>query len=75
MWKMNTVLWHFRILIHDNATLNDTQKLYYYYLALKGQATQVIQSLEIAENNLTIAWEFLKRRIENEKIIRNTHWK
>lgn len=65
----------FRTLIHENNALSDIERFYYLRAALKGEAAQVIQALEVNAVNYAAAWDLLKKRFENKKIIIKTHIK
>ncbi|KAK9498852.1 hypothetical protein O3M35_003408 [Rhynocoris fuscipes] len=41
----------------------------------KGEASQILSSLEITCSNYTIAWDLLKERYDNKKLIINSHIK
>ncbi|GFV77543.1 protein mahjong [Trichonephila clavipes] len=56
-------------LIHDNACLSDSQKLYYLQSALKGHAKQ-LQTVNDAYSSL---FEALEGRYENKRLIVNSH--
>lgn len=59
----------FNTLIHGNSQLSNVQKFYYLQSCLKGEAAQLIQSIEIFNVNYNIAWNLLKERYENKKLI------
>lgn len=65
----------FNTLINDNDTISNVQKFFYLKSSLKGEAAQVLHSLEASEQNYPIAWELLKSRFENKRIIVYTHLK
>ncbi|EZA59724.1 hypothetical protein X777_16372, partial [Ooceraea biroi] len=50
-------------------------KFQYLRTSLVGDATNVIHSLEITEANYEIAWNLLKQRYDNKRVIVNTHIK
>jgi len=62
----------FKTLIHDS-DLSNVQKYQYLVGSLSGPAAKVIESIEISEQNYTIAWELLKGRYEDERAIRKRH--
>lgn len=68
---------HFRdtyvALIHNRPRLTDIKKFTYLQGALKGDAAKVIQHLEITEANYTVAWDCIKDRYENVKLITQKH--
>lgn len=63
----------FDSLINGNSTLSGVQKLHYLRSALKGQAADVISSLELSEENFTVAWELLVQRYKCTSRIVDTH--
>lgn len=65
----------FQSLIHRNSTLTPTQKFYYLLSALKDEALQAIQSLQICDANYIIAWNLICERYQNNRIIINNHIK
>ena len=65
----------FNALIDKNTQLGKTEKLHYLKACLKGDAAQIIQSMEITDVNYDIAWRMLKNRYENKKLIIHSHVK
>jgi transposase InsO family protein len=65
----------FQALIHTNTSLHEIQKFHYLRSSLRGEALQVIQSLEISAENYVTAWSLLKQRFENKRYIVNKHIK
>lgn len=63
----------FDTLIHSNEALSEIQKFYYLKSSLKGDAEQVIHSLEVSARNYEIAWSILKERYQNNKLIIHNH--
>lgn len=62
----------FKTLIHDS-DLSNVQKHQYLIGSLISPAAKTIESIEISDQNYTIAWELLKKRYENERVIRKRH--
>lgn len=60
-------------LIHNNPCLTDIQKYFYLQSSLKGDAAKVIDSLEVDASNYPVAWNLLKNRFEDKKIIIKNH--
>lgn len=60
-------------LIETNTELSDIQRMYYLRSALKGQAAEVIHSLETSAANYAIAWTLLKKRFEDKTAIASRH--
>lgn len=65
----------FKALVLDNPSLNNIQRFYYLLSALKNDSIQVVQSLEISDHNFDIAWQLLKDRYENKRVIVQNHIK
>ncbi|XP_066251914.1 uncharacterized protein [Euwallacea similis] len=65
----------FNAIVHNNVTLSDAQRFYYLAASLKGEAKGIIASLAPTDANYATAWELLKKRYENKKIITNSHLK
>lgn len=60
-------------LIHDNVELTGIQKFLYLRSSVQGEAKSILQSLEISANNYFVAWNLLKCRYYNKRIIVKTH--
>ncbi|XP_018407213.1 PREDICTED: uncharacterized protein LOC108783203 [Cyphomyrmex costatus] len=65
----------FNSIIHSNASISDVQKLQYLKSTLTGDASGVISALEISAANYQIAWDILKERYDNRRMIVHTHIK
>ncbi|KAB0797907.1 hypothetical protein PPYR_09115 [Photinus pyralis] len=65
----------FDALVNKNDSLTQVQRFYYLKSALKGEAAHLLNSLEVTESNYEIAWELLRERYENKKLIISTHVK
>jgi Protein of unknown function (DUF1759) len=63
----------FSSLIDSNQSLSKIQKFHYLKASLQGDASKVIHSLEISSVNYDTAWELLKSRFADPKIIINKH--
>ncbi|XP_058456975.1 uncharacterized protein LOC131434325 [Malaya genurostris] len=63
----------FQSLIHHNDQLNAIDKFSYLRSSLIGEALQEISSIEMSVVNYPIAWDLLKRRYENRKLIVKAH--
>lgn len=59
----------FESLITKNVSLSDIHQLQYLRTACKGKAADLIQDIAIAEGNFTVAWEALKERYENKRLL------
>ena len=65
----------FKSLVHDDDEIPDIKKLYHLKGSLKDEAAEIIASIELSAENYKVAWELLKERYDNRKIIRQTHVK
>ena len=65
----------FKALVIDNMSLNNIQRFYYLLSCLKSESIQVIQSLEVSNDNFDVAWQLLKERYENKRVIVHSHIK
>lgn len=63
----------FTAMIHNNSELSDCQKLCYLRASLKGEAANMLRSLETTEENYSIAWNSLQERYNNKRRIINNH--
>uniref|UniRef100_V5I888 Uncharacterized protein n=1 Tax=Anoplophora glabripennis TaxID=217634 RepID=V5I888_ANOGL len=63
----------FNALVNNNSQLNDVQRFHYLRDVLKGDAKQVIESIEISDNNYKVAFDLLKTRFDNKKLIKRAH--
>lgn len=63
----------FNSLVHSNQTLNDIQRFYYLKSYLKDEAADVIHSLEVTSSNYMVAWNLLRERFENKRLIIHSH--
>jgi len=63
----------FQSIIHTNVSITAVQKLQYLKGCLKGDASKVISSLEISALNYEVAWNLLKKRYDNKRIIVQAH--
>ena len=60
-------------MVHENSSLSTIQKLYYLKSCLKEGAEQIIGSLELTDENYTVALPLLKDRYDNKRVIIQTH--
>ncbi|KAJ8959644.1 hypothetical protein NQ318_021831 [Aromia moschata] len=63
----------FSALVDNNTNLSSVQKFHYLKNALKDNAKQVIESLEVSHENYKIAIDLLKTRFDNKKLIKKAH--
>lgn len=65
----------FNSLIHSSNSISNIEKFHYLRSSLKGDALNVIHSLETSSENYEIAWQLLKDRYENKRLITIFHVK
>ncbi|XP_071576977.1 uncharacterized protein [Temnothorax nylanderi] len=63
----------FTSMIHANTSISDIHKLQYLRAAVSEDANAVIGSLEMSEANYAVAWNLLKERYDNKRVIVQTH--
>ena len=63
----------FKSLVHKDTELANIEKLYRLKGCLKSEAADIIESLEISSDNYLVAWDLLKKRYDNRKVIREGH--
>lgn len=59
----------FMSMIDGHKTLGEVDKLTYLKRVVSKEAAQVIESVEITAANYSVAWELLKNRYENKKVL------
>lgn len=59
----------YTVLIHDNEQLSNVQKFHYLRSSLSGEAAQIISHITITEANYEVAWESLRERYTNQRVI------
>lgn len=59
----------FTALYVDHPKLSAVQKLYHLRLKVKGQAAGIVQKYKLCGENFSLAWEALKTRYENKRIL------
>lgn len=65
----------FKTLIHEDKSINKVRKFYYLLSSLKGEASRVLESIEITEDNYDLAWGLLTERYENKALTIKNHVK
>nr|CAI5818359.1 unnamed protein product [Callosobruchus analis] len=65
----------FTSLVHENQSLNNAQKFVYLRNCVRGDAAQLINSLEMTNANYPKAWDILQERYANKKLIVHCHIK
>jgi len=63
----------FQSMIDQNAALPDTQKMQYLISSLKGEARDVIGSLEVSNENYAEIWGMLRERYDDSTLIIQKH--
>ncbi|XP_018393360.1 PREDICTED: uncharacterized protein LOC108772337, partial [Cyphomyrmex costatus] len=63
----------FNALVHSNVIIQTVQKFNYLKSCLVGNAAHIIQSLTSTAENYEIAWNLLKERYSNKRIIIQNH--
>ncbi|XP_049316561.1 uncharacterized protein LOC125779324 [Bactrocera dorsalis] len=53
----------------NHPQLSQAQKLYHLRYKTKGQAGEIVKQFALNDNNFNLAWEALKARFENERIL------
>ncbi|XP_063827477.1 uncharacterized protein LOC135076893 [Ostrinia nubilalis] len=61
----------FEALVH-NTSLSDVQKLHYLKTSVSGEAEMLLRNIQITGRNYTQAWNILKERFGNKRIIVNS---
>ncbi|XP_053618244.1 uncharacterized protein LOC128679812 [Plodia interpunctella] len=62
----------FTSLIHQNTALTKVQKLHYLKTSIAGEAEALLKHITVTENNYEQAWEILKQRYGNKRLIINS---
>lgn len=65
----------FESLIHSNDSISDINKFHYLRSSLEGGAALIIKSLEFSSKNYTVAWDLVRERYDNKKVLINNHLK
>lgn len=65
----------FSSLIHNSTSLTDIQKFYYLKGSLVGEAADILHSLQTTDSNYSVAWDLLKERFENKRLMTNHYLK
>lgn len=60
----------FSSLIHEDTSISAIRKLFYLKGCLTGEAANVIASIESSSQNYEVAWNLLKERYDDRKVIR-----
>ncbi|XP_073956369.1 uncharacterized protein [Choristoneura fumiferana] len=62
----------FTSIVHNNASLSNVQKLHYLKTSISGEAEAILKHVQVTENNYMQAWDILKKRYGNKRIIVNS---
>lgn len=65
----------FESLIHKESSIPVINKFHYLRLSLKGQAADLLTSLESSASNYQVAWDLLVKRYENKLLLIKNHIK
>ncbi|XP_076182703.1 uncharacterized protein LOC143154525 [Ptiloglossa arizonensis] len=63
----------FRSAVHDSVRLSDCRKLMYLRSCLRGEASSLIESLEISAANYVTAWNLVEEHYNRPAVIVNNH--
>jgi hypothetical protein len=63
----------FLSLIHENAKLENIQKLHYLRSCLGDEPRRIIESLSVSADSYNTAWQLLKERYQNKRLIVQHH--
>ena len=63
----------FKSLVHNNRSIDNVKKFHYLKNSLGGEASNLISSISVTEQNYDSAWNLLLERYNNKKIIINFH--
>lgn len=58
-------------LVHNNKSLDDTQKLYYLKCHLTGDAEQLLKNIAVTSDNYARSWEKLETTYSNKRFLAN----
>lgn len=59
-------------LVHNNTSLSSVQKLHYLKTSIGGEAENLLKHIQVTENNYLQAWNTLKERYGNKRLIVNS---
>ena len=63
----------FKAMCHDNEDIPTINKFMYLKACVQGDARKVIDSLETTAANYAIAWDLLRKRYDNRRVIVESH--
>jgi hypothetical protein len=64
---------YFKSGVHNSNKISDVQRLHYLKNSLKGEAQELLHSIEVTDANYKLAWELLEKRYENERQLVHCH--
>ncbi|XP_050315537.1 uncharacterized protein LOC126750079 [Anthonomus grandis grandis] len=62
-------------IIHNNSSLSNVEKFTYLLNSLEGPPLSIVQCTPLTDNNYNIAYNTLKGRYENNRLISVSHWR
>lgn len=62
----------FKSMIHSNENIPNIQKLQHLVTLLSGNASKIIESIELSDSNYKVAWELLQRRFDDPRAIKRS---
>lgn len=65
----------FLSLIHNSESIDDVSKFHYLRASLKGSAQELIKNIDFKGNNYSMAWNLLRERYDNSRLLINNHVK
>lgn len=65
----------FESLVHNNESLSPIQKYHYLRASLEGSAALVIKAVEFTSTGYDVAWQVLRERYNNTKLLVHNHIK
>ena len=65
----------FMSLVDNDPQLTDIEKLLHLKGCLRNEAAEIVTALDLSSENYTVAWELLKNRYDNRRLIRESHFK
>lgn len=72
MWQ--TFIDMFDSLIHNNACISNIEKFNYLLTYLKGPPLSLVKCTPLTANNYVVAYQALKKRYDNSRLIAHSHW-
>nr|XP_034184624.1 uncharacterized protein LOC117606363 [Osmia lignaria] len=63
----------FLALVDQNVALTGVQRLHYLKSSLSGEAALTLKNIAVTESNYTTAWELLRKRYDNTRLIVHSH--